>query len=112
MRKQSGNDFVASIGFTPCGVEGSDHREVGPDRGRAGPRLERETVHPADLAEQTFEAPHDLEHSLDGGLVLKWVQVGSLRTANELIVDLWRVLHRAGSLTDIDVEVDPQGLLR
>ena len=112
MAEDRRDDLVAPPGVTARGVVGPNHGDVGVDRRRAGPGLERHAVHPGDLAEHPLEVPEDLEDALDGGRILERVEVGKLRAAHELVVDLRRVLHRAGALPDVDVEVDAQVLLR
>jgi len=59
-----------------------------------------------------LKTPHDLQDTLHRRDILQRVQVGHLRQAGQLFVDLWVVFHGAGALTDIGVDIRSQGLLR
>ena len=54
----------------------------------------------------------DLENPLNRTFRLEGVQLGELGRRGELLVDLGTVLHGAGALTDIHVQIRTQVLLR
>ncbi len=91
--------------------------EGGPDEHHAdelamgpGGRVERESVHAGDLAEEALEHLQDLEIPLDEVLGGQRVRSGERRVGRESLVDLGVVLHRAGP-ERIEAQVDAVVLL-
>ena len=112
MGKDGGDDLVALARLAAGLVIGPDQRDIGVDGHRPRTGLQRETVHTRDLFEDAFEAVHDLQNTLNRFLILQGMKIGHLWTARQLIVDLGAVLHGAGPLPHVDVEIGPQVLLR
>ena len=73
--------------------------------------LEGDSVETGDLLHDLLEIIDELQHALAGLIVLIGVHLGELVGADELLVDLGAVLHRAGAQADIDVQVLTDGLL-
>jgi hypothetical protein len=105
-------DDLVSLTLSACSVVGTHHACVRVHPLRAPARLEREATHPRDLAEHPLELVEDLQHSLDGLVVLERMQLGDVRGSDELLVHLWAVLHGARAEPEVDVDVGSQGLLR
>ena len=102
---------VALLAFAARLVVRADHRDVRPDRLGATAGLQRDAAHAGDLGEHPLGLPDDLEHALHAGLVLQRVQLGEVGGADDRLVHLRRVFHRAGALADVDVEVGAEVLL-
>ena len=102
---------VALLGLAARLVVGADHRDVRPDRLGATAGLQRDAAHARDLGEHPLGLPDDLEHALHARLVLQRVQFGEVGGADDRLVDLGRVLHRARALADVDIEVGAEVLL-
>ena len=94
MRDRAGDDLVAVV-VAASVVIGPDHARVGERAVSAAARLERDFVHPAELAQPVPHAVHDFEDALDRFLGLERVERLDLRRRGELLVDAWAVLHRA-----------------
>ena len=111
--REEGRDHLVTLAPLAAGrVIRTHHRDVRPDRGGPGRRLERHPVHPGDLLQELFEAPHDLEDPLDGVLVLEGVELRHPRVAGEAVIHLRAVLHGAGAHADGDPGVHADGFLR
>ena len=106
------DDLATLLALAVRLMEGPDHGDVRPDRRRTALRVQRDLVHAGDLGDHALGAPHDLEHALRVGGVLQRVHGRERGRADELVVDLRRVLHGAGALADVDVEVGAEVLLR
>ena len=74
--------------------------------------LEGEAIHAGDLAHVEIGVVHDLHDALAGALVLQGVHLAHLGQVCKLLVDLGAVLDGAGALTDLDVHVGAERLLR
>ena len=109
---EDGRNDLVSRPFAARGVIRAHHAGVRIDALRAAGGLEREAAHAGDLSEHPLEAVEHLEHPLNRLVVLERMQVGDLRRANQLLVDLWAVLHRAGPEAEVDVDVVSERLLR
>ncbi len=111
MGEDRSDDLIALTRFPTRLVVGSDDRGVGVDRCRPSSGLQRKPVHPRDLFEDLLEPVHDLQDALNRFLVLQRVNVCQFGQAGQLVVDLGAVLHGAGSLPNLDVQIGPQVFL-
>ena len=107
-----GDDLVALLLLTAGLVVGVYEGRHAQNALGAAAGLERETVHAGDLAHVLAGVIHDLHDALTGAFVLQGVHLAHLREVCELIVDLGAVLHGAGTLADLDVDIGAEGLLR
>ena len=65
-----------------------------------------------DLSKDPVEPVEHLQDTLNGLLGLEWMKIGDFRRSDQVLVDLRAVLHGAGALADVDVEVRAEGFLR
>ena len=107
-----GDDLGALVLFTAVAEILLQNSGVGIDALTAAAGLEGNGVKAGDLLHDLLEIIDELEHALAGLVVLIGVHLGELVGADELLVDLGAVLHRAGAKADIDVQVLADGLLR
>ena len=110
MRHRTGDDLVPEVLIARV-VIGADHTSIGVGAMTPAAGLEGDLVHAAQLAEPVAHGVHDLEHALERLLRLQGVQVGELGQAGQLLVEPWRVLHRAGADPDVAARVVPEGHL-
>ena len=111
VRKDGRDHLVSLLGLPPGLVVGTYDRDIGIDGGRTGTGLQRESVHPRDLFEHLLEPIHDLQDALNGLYVLQRMDIRHLLSSGQLVIDLGAVLHGAGALPYLDVQVCPQVLL-
>ena len=112
VREDRRDHLVALVELAP-GLEVAAHdARVGEHRVRAAAGLQREGVHAADRLQVLPGVVDDLQQALQGVLVLPRVQVRGAVAADELLVQLGRVLHGAGALADVAAEVHAQRHLR
>ena len=64
---------------------------------RAGGRVQRDVRQPRDLGQRVLKAPHQLQRALRAGGVLERVELGVAGERGDPFVELWVVLHRAGT---------------
>ena len=111
--REDRRDHLVALAELAPGLEVAAHdARVGVHGVRAAAGLQREGVHAADRLQVLAGLVDDLEQALHGVLVLPRVHVGGAVAADELLVHLGRVLHRAGALADVAAEVHAQRHLR
>ncbi len=111
--REDRRDHLAALVELALGLEVAAHdARVGEHRVRAAAGLQREGVHAADRLQVLAGVVDDLEQALHRLLVLPRVHVGGLVPADQLLVHLGAVLHRAGALADVAAEVHAERHLR
>src|ERR1051325_6824570 len=87
--------LAARISFP--GMIRADDEHSGQFPVRARRRLERKRVHAGYFTKQLFELEEQLQPTLRGGWRLIGMEVRKSRQRGQLVVNLWVVLHGAGT---------------
>ena len=95
VRRVGDHDLTASLVLAPVGEIGAHQQQARELALRARGRLERHRRQADDLGEDLLQAPHQLERSLGGVLLLKRMHVPEPRQVDDALVHPRVVLHRA-----------------
>ena len=111
MGEHSRDDLVADFTLSPCFVVGAYNGDIGKQGLRSPGGLQRKSVKPGNLFQILTGLVVYLKNTLHCAFTLIGVELRHFGAAHKLLVDLWTVLHRAGTEPDINIEIGSDRLL-